>query len=365
MKNTSIKNKDIENNIKEEKVGENRFKNKSVQRTLKIRLLSTFVLLLLLALYLLSGIFYTTFYYKNIYWFDILAYISMGCSVLILFGATFEMARILKHNNWLWYISLFIINTILFLIPTTKSAYSFGFYITLIDDELFKNMWWIFILAAICLYSIVIAIASMRREIEFKKALINGVMQLIAVLGLKTFTILMLSQNTNLIVELIGKKDGGKGEYSYNTVLWIWMMIIFGDSFAYLGGLRFGKTQLAPNISPKKTWEGALIGTGVAIFAGLLYAIMFHIFQPSVQPLWDPINQLGQQSEWKPFLIYILLSIVIPIIGLIGDLIYSMVKRFMNTKDYSNFIPGHGGILDRLDSILFTLAIVFVMVAFI
>ncbi len=111
---------------------------------------------------------------------------------------------------------------------------------------------------------------------------------------------------------------------------------IITDVFAYVTGLLIGKHKLLPKVSPKKTWEG--------FFGGILFSVfacsMFYI--TCINP---EINKLT----------LILICIFLSIIGQIGDLVFSMIKRYYNKKDFSKLIPGHGGVLDRLDSMIFVM----------
>jgi phosphatidate cytidylyltransferase len=118
------------------------------------------------------------------------------------------------------------------------------------------------------------------------------------------------------------------------------------DSFAYFIGKAYGKHKLAPKVSPKKTWEGAIAGYVGAILGFLVLTILFNLDLP-----------LGFQF---------LFASVIGIIGQIGDLAESKIKREFNVKDSSALFPGHGGVLDRFDSILFvysTITLIIVLLA--
>lgn len=117
----------------------------------------------------------------------------------------------------------------------------------------------------------------------------------------------------------------------------VWMT----DSLAYFGGSSFGRHRLAPRVSPKKSWEGAIAG----FFGGILGALFGR---------WlFGIDTFGMM-EISAF------GAVVGILGQIGDLAESMVKRDAGIKDSSSLIPGHGGVLDRFDSFLFTLAIIWI-----
>ncbi|MGV0951420.1 MAG: phosphatidate cytidylyltransferase, partial [Azonexus sp.] len=115
----------------------------------------------------------------------------------------------------------------------------------------------------------------------------------------------------------------------------VWM----ADVAAYFSGKRFGKHKLAPSISPGKTWEGA-IGGGIGV---VLYGIALRLgfaFEPVGLPLW----------------VFGLLAVTA--ISIMGDLYESMLKRQAGIKDSSNVLPGHGGVLDRIDSLTSTLPVV-------
>ena len=107
------------------------------------------------------------------------------------------------------------------------------------------------------------------------------------------------------------------------------------DTFAYLIGKKFGKHKLTP-ISPKKTVEGAIGGIVGALFFSLSYTIL--------------INNVMSLSI--NYLHIFIVTIVLAIIGEIGDLAASGIKRYCGIKDFSDLLPGHGGMLDRIDSLL-------------
>jgi phosphatidate cytidylyltransferase len=119
-----------------------------------------------------------------------------------------------------------------------------------------------------------------------------------------------------------------------NYVVWLIFIIAWStDTFAYFTGLLFGKHKLAPIISPKKTIEGAIGGIVGCAVSTFIFSI---IFIPEIA------------------VISILFGILGSVISQLGDLNASMIKRSNGIKDFGYIIPGHGGILDRFDSILFT-----------
>lgn len=118
-----------------------------------------------------------------------------------------------------------------------------------------------------------------------------------------------------------------------NLMLYLIIVACITDTFAYFIGKYFGKHKLAPAISPKKTWEGAIAGS---IF-GVIISTLFFIY-------------IVDNS--KNTLLVIIMSLLLSIVGQLGDLLFSAIKREYNIKDYSKLMPGHGGILDRVDSLI-------------
>lgn len=123
-------------------------------------------------------------------------------------------------------------------------------------------------------------------------------------------------------------------ETSLITLIYFLMAVWMTDIFALLVGRQFGKTKLAPRVSPNKTVEGMIGGVAGAVLSTSIYMIFF-----------DP--QIG---DWLHVTI---LTIILSLAGQFGDLIESAYKRHYDVKDSGKLIPGHGGILDRLDSVLF------------
>lgn len=122
---------------------------------------------------------------------------------------------------------------------------------------------------------------------------------------------------------------------SLYILVYLLLITVVTDSFALFTGKLLGKHKLAPNISPNKTIEGSI---GGSLF-GTISASIFYLLV---------INN-------KYLFLTIITTLLLTIIGQLGDLIKSSIKRYENIKDFSNLIPGHGGIIDRLDSIIFVM----------
>ena len=119
---------------------------------------------------------------------------------------------------------------------------------------------------------------------------------------------------------------------------WLYLVLVLnwvGDAAAYYAGRAFGRHKLAPRVSPNKTWEGALASSAAAISAGAAY---LHYFQPLELRLMEAV----------------LLAAAINTAAQFGDLAESALKRGARVKDSGALLPGHGGMLDRLDGVLFS-----------
>lgn len=124
--------------------------------------------------------------------------------------------------------------------------------------------------------------------------------------------------------------------YECNILMMCIIMVWVNDSFAYMGGSLLGKHKMWPKHSPGKTWEGTAIGVAACVAVGIIVGPMFNAF---------PHRPIG----WP---VWLILALVCSIIGTLGDLVESMLKRSVGLKDSGNIMPGHGGFLDRFDSLL-------------
>ena len=146
----------------------------------------------------------------------------------------------------------------------------------------------------------------------------------------------MLQCKKNIMDIIVTFQDG-------NKLVWLVFIISFmTDTFAYFSGYLFGKHKLIPNVSPKKTIEGSIGGILGSTICCLIFGYIFKL----------------------DMALMIVMGIIGSIIAQIGDLFASSIKRYVGIKDYGNLIPGHGGVLDRFDSVILVAPFVYSAVIF-
>jgi phosphatidate cytidylyltransferase len=144
-------------------------------------------------------------------------------------------------------------------------------------------------------------------------------------------------------------KIGLSGNWSLLTGFFI--ILWTSDSMAYLVGRKFGKHKLFPRVSPGKTWEGFIGGVVFAVIAGYIYSLVTKDVQAD--------STINASLHW------IVMSLIISVFGMLGDLSESLLKRSGGVKDSGSLLPGHGGVLDRFDGIFFSSPIILTYLLFI
>lgn len=138
--------------------------------------------------------------------------------------------------------------------------------------------------------------------------------------------ILFLSISMSLLILIRNK--------SLALTIYLFLISIMTDTYAYFIGSLIGKHKLLEQVSPKKTLEGMIAGTVFGTFIGTVFYCLF-------------------VSNTTPIYVITLITLFLSVIGQFGDLVFSAIKRYFSKKDFSNIVPGHGGVLDRMDSIIF------------
>lgn len=195
----------------------------------------------------------------------------------------------------------------------------------------------LFIVFACCIVALFI-ITMFSKKYDFE-SLLKSVFALIYPQLFIVFAYLILFQFTNM--QFLGT----------NPIVLVMAIVptVFCDIFAYFFGRAFGKRKLCPEISPKKTVAGSIWG----LIGGVLAAFLIWLFMASGLV----IHALNWEMDVVNFLI---LGAAVAGVSQFGDLAASFVKRHYGIKDYGKILPGHGGILDRVDSILFALPVVYI-----
>ena len=138
--------------------------------------------------------------------------------------------------------------------------------------------------------------------------------------------------------------------YHYDAIFFILLILCFawgGDTCAYFAGRAFGKHKLCPLVSPHKTVEGAVGGVIGTMVCGVLVTVIYSLAADRMEAFTR--SNVGLSM----YMIIALLGIVAAVLGIYGDLFASVVKRQCGIKDYGTIFPGHGGIMDRFDSVMF------------
>ena len=207
-----------------------------------------------------------------------------------------------------------------------------------------------FYIAVLLLYSII------SRKID-----INDVFYLFAMsifLGITIQSVLFLRLCPAKLAELANSSiQYGSPVETCGLITYVFAGVFLNDIFAYFIGVLFGKHKMAPVLSPKKTWEGFIGGVvlSTAVTVGLVLVADLVFNYPILEGIID--------AEHWYFVVFI--SAVMAISAVIGDLMFSMIKRHFGIKDFGNIFPGHGGVLDRFDSMFITALLVSIIICLI
>ncbi|MBO5068521.1 MAG: CDP-archaeol synthase [Clostridia bacterium] len=226
---------------------------------------------------------------------------------------TFELARALKSRVIKGSFTASIIYSALF-VP----LYCIGEYLV-------KNGWgWLFAIDLTAIMLIVVSVYSLIKSVDGK-----------------TFisTILLYVYPTLFLLTMLLANDLESN--AFIALLMAFVVSPCSDTMAYLTGSLIGGPKLCPKLSPKKTWAGAIGGTVGGILSAI---IVYFIFTPKV-------------NFFSPILLFVLVGFFASILTLFGDLFESYIKRKVGIKDMGKLLPGHGGVLDRIDGTLFAIVL--------
>jgi len=310
---------------------------------LQWRVISSVFIFMFMVVYVGLSIIYTQMDGKN--YSEIAAWFNYVISLVLVAGTTYELLYVLKvaeKNKWFYVVGI-LLAELFFIFPLDGSS-SIPLY-----NYMQVKSWitWYAILLFLIFILAAFFVLGKYSTTKTKTGLLLMIYMLVIVLGFKGFSVVALSLDPN---------------FGFNTIIFIWGGIILTDIFAYIGGKKLGKHKLAPTVSPNKTWEGAGIGTAVSVVVATIYGCLFFYLLPDYAPFRPNLEKLSRNSEILPGIMVFLLAIVISITGQLGDLFFSFLKRVYDVKDYSDLIPGHGGLLDRLDSFLMVFSIIYFII---
>lgn len=219
--------------------------------------------------------------------------------------------------EWTRFMRLAALYARVFYVAVTASALWACWYFVIAYPERVHLLLWLALLWWLCAIGLVISYP--RFESLSKKTIISGI---IGWLVLIPAWLAVVALHNNF-------------EQGIQLVLFLLLLIAIADSGAYFGGRKWGKNKLAPRVSPGKSWEGVITGLlcVAALSFGFAWAIKVHA------------------QGWYHIGVFISISLLTAVFSVFGDLSESMFKRQVGLKDSGAILPGHGGVLDRIDSI--------------
>lgn len=191
-----------------------------------------------------------------------------------------------------------------------------------------------YLLVALCIFALMIAFLTQHESLAFDKLCFM----------ITTTVLITLSMGAILTINDISENHGLF--YVLITLLGAWL----ADTGAYFTGTLIGKHKLCPQISPKKTVEGLVGGT-------VTNAVLFVVFAFLYSEFLSPVKVVPDYAA------FVFLGVACSVLGLVGDLTASLIKRQCHIKDYGNIMPGHGGMMDRFDSVLFVAPFMLIVIS--
>ncbi|MDO5615337.1 MAG: phosphatidate cytidylyltransferase [Cruoricaptor ignavus] len=234
-----------------------------------------------------------------------------GLMAFFVAAGTWECVKVMKFSNSWERFVVFPLAAYVFYI-FSKRYFAHGFYYNFNLSD---------ILSLFLVLIIVVTLFRFKHELRFDS-------------GKLIFTVIYVALTFGFALGL--PKFNSSGEFTLEAFM-LFVLIWASDSFAYFSGRLFGKHKMAPTISPKKTWEGFAGG----VVLTLIFAYFIEDYYTDLRGNWMVVG--------------FLVSIFAPL----GDLVESQLKRIFGVKDSGNIIPGHGGILDRLDSFIICAPVVY------
>jgi phosphatidate cytidylyltransferase len=255
---------------------------------------------------LLSGIVYIALLIGAIWFNNFYTFILFGFFIIV---GTKELYKLLKVDESLSYTGI-ALNLAVYILMSRLWFHAYILFVLLLVTFLFL-------------------------QVLFKKRIENPFEQI----GSTVLSLFYITIPMTLALRLPFVTDQG---FRPEILLGVFILIWSSDTFAYLVGTKFGRTKLFERISPNKTWEGSVGGAVCTVAIGFV-----------LQQFWP----LEHRLTWP------LIAVICAVLGTLGDLVESVLKRKAGVKDSGNIMPGHGGILDRLDSFIFAIPVVYMVLS--
>lgn len=267
---------------------------------------------------------------------EVLLPLFLAVMVILTVVGSFEMLKMFnkKEEASKPFMLLVMMLTVVFYVAIIFSA-------KMIDLKVFKDYFY-FIDLSIALLLIVLTLFILIVFMpKHNTSLLSGAFITIFYIG--------LSFSSITILRLLGVR----------FVIYLFLITIMTDMFAYFIGSKFGKRKLAPLTSPKKSIEGAVAGSIAGTIFASLFALFFDIYPSFLNPdnlktIFTGISQFGELSRGMQALVVVPVTLIATFVSQIGDLVASKFKRNYEIKDFGDIFPGHGGVVDRFDSAMLT-----------
>lgn len=284
-------------------------------------------------------------------------YFYIALMTLFLGCATYEFTKApAKRLSWfVWVVTFFVVYALVF-----WGILKYGVATKWEDFDINTSVTqlWLSPYALIMMIFIFFFIVTLKDDFGISDASYLIAMTLLISLGFQALLFIRFIPFTYFKEEIEGFNiNTNSFKYFQSSFLLYYLLIgiCFNDMGAYFVGILFGKHKINPRISPKKTWEGFVGGIIISCLFSMIFAMVSAGFG------W-PIIPKFNIKEW--YWIF-LCSIILPFIGNLGDFTFSAIKRHFGVKDYSHVLGPHGGILDRIDSVLFGALVLAVLIIFI
>jgi phosphatidate cytidylyltransferase len=279
-------------------------------------------------------------------WTDLRPRMQSWWIIVLLFGGALVLGWPV-FTLLMAFVSFIALKEFLTLAPTRRED---RFIVLIAYLSIVANYWAVYI--NVYAFYLVIAPIYIFLATAFAMAWIGRTDGFLATAGIVHWGVIVCVYNLGYMAMLMRTPDGEAPAGAAGLVFLLIFITQFNDVAQYCWGKAFGKQKITPSVSPNKTWAGAIGGwiTTAALFTWL--APYFITCAPA--EIAAPLDQIFVSDDRLQFWERVFIGATLPILGFAGDITMSAVKRDLGVKDMSQLIPGHGGALDRLDSLTFT-----------